>query len=404
MVLAICGPSRRLRKTTLATLGRLVCVLVYGALPACSSAHRFIYNSDGDNMFIHTQPPMRVEQVQAYVDEVADTQVTTLFVCPQVGMATNYPSQVGDMLGTNVTPAEAQQITKHASAPHASRERAAANLLELVHGGQDPLQLILDRAQEKGLEVFLTFRLNEVHAVDRPDEFPQSLLISSFWREHPEWHIGTPGDKVAPVYLQILGPRASQALLSWLPGALNFAVPEVRKHRLVQLREVCERYAVDGLDLDFLRFPMYFPPGTEKQNIETMTAWMREVREMARQVGEARDRPLLVSARILARPELNLAIGLDPSAWVKEGLVDFVTVSHYLHNNFPLPVAEYREVLPGIPIYGSIELEDSVDRYRAVARDLWAQGTDGIMLFNFFIPRENGKQPPFELLQELGEP
>jgi len=355
-------------------------------------------------MFIHAPPPMRVEQVQAYVDEVAETQVTTLFVCPQIGMVTNYPSKVGDMLGTNVSPAEAQQVKKRATAPRAFRERAAANLRGLLNGGQDPLQLIIDRAQDKGLEVFITFRLNEVHAVDRPNEFPRSLLISSFWREHPEWHIGTPGDEVAPVYVRILGPRANPVLLSWLPGALNFAIAEVREHRLEQLREVCERYAVDGLDLDFLRFPVYFPPGTEKQNIETMTAWMREVREMTRQVGEARDRPLLVSARILARPELNLAIGLDPTAWVQEGLVDFVTISHYFRNDFPLPVADYREILPGVPIYGSIEVEDSVDRYRAVAQDLWSQGADGIMLFNFFTPRENGRQPPFELLEELGEP
>ena len=71
-----------------------------------------------------------------------------------------------------------------------SLERAAANLWSLAEAGHDPMRLIVDRARDKGLDVFLSFRLNEVHAVEQED----SLLFSTFWKDHPEWRIGKAGD------------------------------------------------------------------------------------------------------------------------------------------------------------------------------------------------------------------
>ncbi len=343
---------------------------------------RFIYNSDGTNVFLKNKPPMRPADVHKYVDEVVGTGVTTFFVCPNAGQNMYYSSEVADMLGTHVTPEQAERIREVAPAKRQSLERAAANLDALVDAGHDPMGLVVDRAREKGLEVFITFRLNEVHAVDKPE----SLLLSRFWRAHPEWRVGGPG---------------------WNGQALNFAVPEVRARRLAELRECCQRFDIDGLDLDFQRFPSYFPPGKGPTHLDTMTAWVREVRAMTGEVGRKRGRPLLLSARVMARPEQTRAAGLDPARWAKDGLVDFVTVAHFLHNDFPLPVAEYRNLLPdGTPLYGCIEVEPKADGYRRIARRLWKDGVDGVMLFNFFTSREepDPSEPPFEVLQELGNP
>jgi hypothetical protein len=94
------------------------------------------------------------------------------------------------------------------------------------------------------------------------------LLITRYWCEHTEWHIGKPGDKLNSTYTENIssGPRPNPAF-DWLLGALNYAVPEVCKLRLDQLRECCERFPIDGLDFDFQRFPMYFRPGEEKANV-----------------------------------------------------------------------------------------------------------------------------------------
>ncbi len=91
--------------------------------------------------------------------------------------------------------------------------------------------------------------------------------------------------------------------------------------------------------------------------------------------------------------------------WAQEGLIDIVVASHYLHNNFPLPIAAYRDLLPPeMPLYGSIEVEQNADDYRRIAGQLWDDGVDGILMFNFFTCRERGVEPEFSLLRELGTP
>ncbi|MCP4642987.1 MAG: DUF1080 domain-containing protein [bacterium] len=361
--------------------------------------HRFIYNSDGNNMLIYKDYPMKPSDLHSYVDEVADSQVTSFFVSPNFGMPVTYPTEVGDLIGAHASPELATGITPDAAVK--STGLGIMNTRALIEAGSDAIAPVIDRAHEKGLEAFISWRLNEVHAVEQED----SLIFSRFWKEHPEWRIGKAGDPMPAVYHDILGPNVHPIVGSWLPGGLNFAVPEVRAHRLAQLRECCERFDLDGLELDFQRFPMYFKPGEEAQHIATMTAWMREVRSMTKEVGEKRGRPILLCARIMARPEQNRAIGLDPVAWANESLIDFVIVSHYLRNDYPLPIRAYRELLPpDMPIYASIEVAPTTDAFRRLARQLWEDEVDGIYLFNFFTKRERGTGPPNELLDELGRP
>jgi hypothetical protein len=365
---------------------------------------RFIYNSDGGNIFDDKIPPMAPADVYPYVDEVVGTGVTTFFICPNFGMDMIYPSEVADMIGSYATPEQNKLIEEEAVSKKDTSGRVITNLRGLVAAGHDPVGLVVERAKAKGLEVFITFRLNEIHDVQNPD----SLIVSRFWRDHPEWRVGQHGDEMLPLFKEIIGGRPDHKVhpivATWFPGALNFAIPQVRARRLAELRECCERYPVEGLDLDFQRFPIYFPQDEGSENVETMTAWMREVRAMTREVGQKRGRPLLLSARVLAKPEQNLGIGLDPFAWAKEELLDFVVVSHYLRNDFPLPVAEFRKRIPNVPIYASIEVEKDEDGFRRIAKQLYEDGVNGILLFNFFTWREGGREPNFDLLKELADP
>jgi glycosyl hydrolase family 10 len=389
--------SRNLCRTT-AIAAVLMLVLVDAT--AANDKYRFIYNSDGMNVFIDKEPPMVPEDTYSYVDEVAETQVTTFFICPNAGMRMLYPSETTGMLGGNIPEEKIEEIRKKATEKGGTTDRGIVNLQALVDAGHDPIEPIVDRANEKGLEIFLTFRLNEIHAVNEPE----SHILSDFWKDHPDWRVGKPGEKIGDLYQDIMGPRVNPIVGAWFWGALNFAIPEVRQRRLAEIRECCERYDVDGLDLDFQRFPVYFPIGEEAKFVETMTSWVREVRKLTNEIGEKRGRPFLLSVRTMAKPAQNLAIGLDPETWAKEGLVDFVVASHYLRNDYPIAIQEYRKLLPpDMGLYGSIEVEPERDTYRKIARQLWEDGVDGILLFNFFTRREGGKEPPFDLLNELGD-
>lgn len=379
-------------------------VLTFATTLAADDAprpRRFIYNSDADNMFIYVEPPMKAADVNRYVDEIAVPGVTTLSISPNVGMAMNFAGRHAPLLGSEAS-AEEWTAIENGARKSCTLERGAVNFKALIADQRDPLGLVIDRAREKELEAFISFRLNEVHGVDTPEAMPYKLIVSNTWRQHPEWRIGKPGDRLSPLYTEILGPRTHPVVASWLPGGLNFALADVRALTLKQLRECCERYNIDGLELDFQRFPMYFKPGEEAQHVATMTAWMREIRAMTREVAQRRGRPILLSARVLARPEQNVGIGIDPTAWAKAGLVDFLIASHYLHNNFPLPIKEYRALLPAtMPLYASIEVEPKAEDYRRIASQLYGDGADGLMVFNYFTCRERGVEPDFALLTEL---
>ena len=366
---------------------------------------RFIYNSDANHTYYYKTPPMSVADLQGYVDEVVGTGVTTFFASPNWGMPTAYPSEVTEMIGAQLTAEQLAEYREVGRDKEVSAERAISNFYAIYDSGHDPFGVLIDRAREKDLEIFVSYRLNEIHDVQNPD----SIIVTDFWRDHPEWRVGKIGDEISPAFAEIIGGREDHPVhpivASWFPGALNFAIPEVRAQRLAELRECCERYPIDGLDLDFQRFPIYFPQDEGPQHVEEMTAWMREVRAMTREVGAQRGRPLQLSARIMARPRQNLAIGLDPVTWAKEELIDFIVVSHYLRNDFPLPIKEYRDLLPdSLPIYASVEVEKEDDSYRRIARHLYDEGVDGLMMFNYFTRREGGREPDFSLFKELSDP
>jgi hypothetical protein len=360
-----------------------------------SRPYRYIYNCDADNLFIHGERPATPADIHRHLDTFLDTSITTVFVCCNEGQNMIMRGSSFDLIGDDLTGEEFQRIADPAVSVPGSVELSVVNYHALIEQGHDPFRLMLDRCIAKGKETWATFRPNEVHAVEQPDH----VLISRFWREHPEYHIGTPGDPLPDLHREILGP-VHPIVRSWIPGGLDFAEQEVRDYTFAQIEEICRTYPIDGIDIDFQRFPIYFRFGQEEAGIPIMNEFVSSIREMTKRVGIERGRPLQLSVRIMARPEQNRALGLDPFAWAQEGLVDFVTVSHYLRNEFTLPVREYRTLFPAdLPIYASIEYAPDANTYRAVARDLWEEKPDGIMLFNFFA----GNPPPYDVIDEIAK-
>src|SRR5262249_27687590 len=159
-----------------------------------------------------------------------------------------------------------------------------------------------------------------------------------YWREHADQRIGRAGDELPPLYLDILGPRAEPVVRGWLPAGGDFAPPGGGGRGAAEAGGCWGGDPLDGLGPDFPRVPSYILPGSEGANTAAMTDFVRAVRAMTREVGRGRGRPLLLSVRVMARPAQSRGIGLDPATWAREGLVDFLVVSHCLHNDFPLPV------------------------------------------------------------------
>ena len=344
------------------------------------SRRRFLYNNDGSNIlmgFDTLTPP----KAYTRIDPLAGTGVTTFLHNVNPGQNMGYPSSVGSMYRWNPPPGKGNEGWELLG------RRMSDNLARLVVDSIDPVGMVMDRARLRGMEVILTFRMNELHDVDKPE----SPLLSSFWKDHPEYRVG--------------------GYAGWGASALNYALPEVREHVLALLSEVCERYDPDGLELDFMRFPYYFPYREDSMQgyARTMTAFVESVRQMIDRVGSSRGKKMLLAARVPTSLRACAYVGLDPVRWAGDGLIDFLTVAPFLSTETDIPVAEFKSACGAVPVYTGIEYTIGTrmmtrEEKRAAAALLYAAGSDGIYLFNYFVAWDMGLKADMEVLRDLSDP
>lgn len=352
---------------------------------------RVLYNFDGDSC-LSTKAggkgpvPVNVDDVKRLIEEVAydGSRVDTVLVCVNAQVM-YYPTKVGTMRGTLSTPEE------RAKWPASERQRFD-NLKAFFDKGIDPYAVMLAEAKRRGREALLSFRMNDDHGND--------FLRTQFLVDHPDWRLGTE---------QYRGK-----------GAMDFGRDEVRQYTFRLIEEAVNRYDCDGIELDFNRFPTFFKDGTTGERVAKMNALVQRVRTMLDEVGIKRGRRLVLAVRVPSNygrtppsPETSRQLGCDVPAWAKLGWVDFVAVSEFLFERGDLPIGQWKQAIPTIPVYGGIECTKgggrknlTAEEYRQAALALKKAGADGAYLFNFFTSREEGAnayEPPFEVLRCLAQ-
>ena len=110
--------------------------------------------------------------------------------------------------------------------------------------GYDPLKLACEEAHRCGLELHAWVNVMPAWRGKTPPKNPDQL-----YNAHPEWF-----------WYDQHGNR--QALCSFYVS-LNPCLPEVRKYLVDVFYDLVSRYDVDGLHMDYIRFPNE-PPATPK--------------------------------------------------------------------------------------------------------------------------------------------
>ncbi|MCF0172594.1 MAG: hypothetical protein HUJ91_02520, partial [Bacteroidales bacterium] len=340
---------------------------------------RLIHNNDGTDLLANLwfgRRPISVSDIEACVDMVAETPVSTYMMCTGsefVYYRSEYATMLGDDRGGT-------RDCGTDSALFNSINRYYRNILKLEEEGTDVVRVALNRAKKRGMEAFVTYRMNDLHFNDV--KRPHSLLCADFWNDHPEWWT----------------MDASQGYLS--DGALDFAVKEVREHKKSIIFEQLDRYEMlDGFELDFMRFSVYFKGDGGRNHLEEMTQMVREIKGHADSLGKLRGHPIMLAARVPITLEACLDKGLDIRQWLHEGLLDFITIGVHWTGDTALPVERFRKELGAdlnIPLYATID--DGGFRPRELfshgmilgaASHILGQGADGIYLFNYYLAEYN---------------
>jgi hypothetical protein len=352
---------------------------------------RIIFNDDGDDVW-HPDAQTPEGFIGVRLKHMLDTQADTLFYCTTQSF--NYfthNTKVGEVFVKREGPF------------------ANNNMQTLLDQGTDPLKLAIEFAHAHGIEAIWTLRMNDIHDAFTPPLWPQ-------WKtDHPGALLGKAEDWGA-------NPPGSQA--RWWSG-VDFTCEDVRKRIIELIEEVARNYDVDGIDLDWLRHPIHFPEtirgeAVKQEAVDLLTALVRDIRSTLSRVEQERGRAILLATRVPITVAQGRHIGTDIETWMKAGLVDFVTIGGG-YVPFSMPTAEVATLCRqyDVPVYPCVSASGmtrrapfgkgqlyGIEGWRATAANAFAQGADGISLFNLFpAPRNDAHN---ELVRrafsELGDP
>jgi hypothetical protein len=290
-----------------------------------------------------------------FVEHLADTQVTHLLLNVNYQRAC-FPSQVWDSYW------DVEDPEKNVTGWH-------RNMWQIFRKGIDPYSVCINLCLEKKISPWISMRMNDTHYINDPHK------ANSFWKKHPEYR-STP-----------------------LQG-LNYALPEVREHHLSLIREIFERYDVDGLELDWMRFCHHFKPNQQEANCKILTRFMAEVRQIADNAARKRGHTIQIAARVPAVPRFARGFGLDGSTWVQNQLVDILIVSSiWMPADRDTPIEQWRKLIGPVEhdyslaasmglwvkcAPGRVSMRNNLESARGFSANMLHRGADQIYLFNHF--------------------
>lgn len=343
---------------------------------AARRERRLIVNNDGNDASGIPGPITPELFLEQRTSALAGTHVSSIFYCTGVVNQYTHWSEECEFRGDH------------------DRWRFARDLVER---GTDTLQVMTEWSHRNGIEVFWSMRMNDTH------DYARDINFTQWKRAHPEYLMGKPGDKV---------PWGGEANWDARWSTLDYGREEVREKIFRILRDVCSRYDVDGIELDFFRHPLYFRPQYHGEPITDdqralMTGLLHRIRAMTEEAAVRRGRPLLIAARVPDSLGYAREIGLDVAEWLEQDLVDMLIGTCYFQlepwHNFAQIGRKYN-----IPVYaclsgsrfvdpGNTRIKLPLESWYGDALNAWQAGVDGIYLFNVFDPRD-------ARFRQLGDP
>jgi hypothetical protein len=245
--------------------------------------------------------------------------------------------------------------------------------------------------------------MNDAHFMARPE---QHSMTSEFWFKHRhEFTIKESPLPFQPAYGNLL----------------DYSHAAVRQLRLDTVVEVLERNRdlVDGFELDFNRFQVFFPKGRAAAGAPLITEIVRQVRARLDELAREQRRPMHLFVRVPPSLADCATAGLEVERWIREGLVDLVSPAQIMTLAGDMPISDLVKLAQkyGVRLHPSLYPRTSwrvpfppggVERYAsaAVTRDASlaeirgaaaayrALGVDGFYLFNFY--NAFGSERPYD--------
>ena len=231
--------------------------------------------------------------------------------------------------------------------------------------GIDWVLELMKESRKRKLELFWNHRISEV------DMLPQgghAKVPSPLKLEHPDWTIK----------------------VSWWDKPMwNLAAEGLRCHKVEILRELIQRFDLDGIQIDYARHIPCLPAGRQWELRGHVTEFMRMVRMMTLEEAARRGRPVLMAARVPQTLEGCRADGFDLKSWAELNLVDVLTLGS---RTMDVDVEGIRAAVgPDIQLQPCFDDHHATDGYRyapieflrGVFANHFQRGANSVVTFNW---------------------
>ncbi len=360
-------------------------ITIASAAPRQRPDFGVVFNDDADLAFLLPDRAKSEALLQANVAALADTPVKTFVYC--IGMG-------GDLLYYNTTVASRVGWRKAPDEkPGSLMEKRMENARVCLAQGADAVRTAGEAAKKLGLRFIPSLRMNDAHFMANPDEH---AMTSEFWCKHRhEFTIKESPLAFQPAYGNLL----------------DYSHAAVRELRLATVFETLVRNhdLVDGFELDFNRFQVFFPKGKAAAGAPLITEMVRAVRARLDELAVAEQRPMDLFVRVPPSVADCTIAGLEVERWMREGLVDLVSPAQIMTLAWDMPIADlvalgqqhgvrvYPSLYPrtawrlpfplaGVSRYAgtSVGRDGTLEENRGAAANYRALGADGFYLFNFY--------------------
>lgn len=231
------------------------------------------------------------------------------------------------------------QVRGNATAFYRSTLEPWAEQLGFKDPGFDPLATMIEETHSRGMRLVAWVNVVPAWWGPTPPTDPNQV-----YNKHPEW-----------MWYDQKGKR--QALSEKFYVSLNPCLPEVRAHIVAVVNEIVSNYALDGLHLDYMRFPneapatpagtdidyprdaktlALFAAATKRTPEQDPAGWDRwrtaQVTELVRQIRakvRAVKPAIELSSAVGVKRESALTHHQDAYTWLAQDLVDAVYPMNY---------------------------------------------------------------------------
>lgn len=238
------------------------------------------------------------------------------------------------------------------------------------HGWEDPLAGALAEAHARGLEVHAW--VNALLAWSAPDPPAEPDHV---WRRFPGWFVTRQGRSMRDLSRAELD-REGLVGEGWF---LDPARPEVRTELRRFVLELASRYPVDGVHLDYIRYPSGWAPPGGAENVTRLVGLIHEDLAAVRPAAE-------LSAAVMPVPDIaRETFGQDWATWLERGLVEAVLPMVYRETPGQVEriVREWPPWVPRERVWVGLRIDrlgpaEVADTRRRLAAD----GVAGVALFS----------------------